>query len=83
VRIAIVGVPNVGKSSLLNRIVKADRSIVSPIAGTTTDPVDEFILWRDTYPLTIVDTAGVRRKKNRTEDIERLRYTFLPFITNS
>lgn len=49
VRVAIVGRPNVGKSSLLNRILGFERSIVSPIAGTTHDPVDQ--VWPHTYCL--------------------------------
>lgn len=73
IRIAIVGVPNVGKSSFLNKVVRFERSIVSPIPGTTTDPVDEFIMWRDKNPVTLIDTAGVRRKKSKQEHIERMR----------
>jgi GTP-binding protein len=60
-RVAIVGRPNVGKSSLLNRLAKAERVVVDDVAGTTVDPVDELVslggrTWR------FVDTAGVRRR---------------------
>lgn len=60
-RIAIVGKPNVGKSSLLNKLAKADRVVVDDASGTTVDPVDELIeldgrLW------TFIDTAGIRRR---------------------
>ena len=61
VRVAIIGRPNVGKSTLLNRLSGAERSIVSPIPGTTRDAVDTLIQRADrTYRL--VDTAGIRRK---------------------
>jgi GTP-binding protein len=60
-RIAIVGKPNVGKSSLLNKVAKEDRVVVHDLAGTTVDPVDELIdlggkVWR------FIDTAGIRRR---------------------
>jgi GTP-binding protein len=60
-RVAIIGHPNVGKSTLLNRLTGADRSIVSPIPGTTRDAVDE-LLERDGKIYRFVDTAGIRRK---------------------
>jgi GTP-binding protein len=60
-RVAIIGHPNVGKSTLLNRLTGADRSIVSPIPGTTRDAVDELIE-RDGKTYRFVDTAGIRRK---------------------
>ncbi len=53
IRVAIVGQPNVGKSSLLNCIVKEDRVVVSDIAGTTHDPVDETIEWKGNLPIYI------------------------------
>lgn len=65
-RVAVVGKPNVGKSSLVNRIFGADRVMVSEIAGTTRDAIDiPVILEQDgvQLPLTLVDTAGMRRKK--------------------
>ncbi len=64
IRIAIIGQPNAGKSSLLNRILGEERSVVSPIAGTTADPVDSLISWRGTHRVRIIDTAGIRRRAN-------------------
>src|ERR1700690_2046122 len=60
-KVAIIGHPNVGKSTLLNRLIGADRSIVSPIPGTTRDAVDE-IVEHDGKRFRFVDTAGIRRK---------------------
>lgn len=60
-RVAIIGRPNVGKSTLLNTLTGSSRAIVSPIAGTTRDAVDEVIEHAD-QQLRIVDTAGIRRK---------------------
>jgi GTP-binding protein len=60
-RVAIIGHPNVGKSTLLNRLTGADRSIVSPIPGTTRDAVDELVE-RDGKIYRFIDTAGIRRK---------------------
>lgn len=59
--VAIVGRPNVGKSSLLNRLLKQERSIVSDMPGTTRDTVDAVLEWRHRV-FRIVDTAGIRRK---------------------
>ena len=61
VKIAIIGRPNVGKSTLLNHLTGTSRAIVSPIAGTTRDAVDELIE-RDGQILRFIDTAGIRRK---------------------
>ena len=61
VKVAIIGRPNVGKSTLLNALTGEDRAIVSPIAGTTRDSIDETVL-RDGASYTFVDTAGIRRK---------------------
>jgi GTPase len=61
VRVAIIGHPNVGKSTLLNRLTGAERSIVSPIPGTTRDAVDELVT-RDGNNFRFIDTAGIRRK---------------------
>ena len=68
-RVALVGRPNVGKSSLLNRLTGEERSVVDPVAGTTVDPVDSLVdlggeLWR------FVDTAGLRRKVNTASGME-------------
>lgn len=60
-RVAVIGRPNVGKSTLLNALTGTSRAIVSPIAGTTRDAVDEVIEYED-QQLRIVDTAGIRRK---------------------
>jgi GTP-binding protein len=60
-KIAIIGRPNVGKSTLLNALTGTDRAIVSPIAGTTRDAVDE-VVERDGHRFRFIDTAGIRRK---------------------
>lgn len=60
-RFAIVGRPNVGKSSLFNRLVGEERSIVYERAGTTRDSVDALVTWRDAGRIRFVDTAGMRR----------------------
>ena len=61
VHIAIVGRPNVGKSSLLNALLQVDRSIVSSIPGTTRDAIDTDLIWEG-QKITLIDTAGVRRR---------------------
>lgn len=68
-RIALVGKPNVGKSSLINHILGQNRMIVSDIAGTTVDSVDTPFLFHG-KKYTLVDTAGLRRSSKRDEDIE-------------
>ncbi len=70
--IAIVGRPNVGKSSLVNRLLGTDRTIVSPVAGTTRDPVDTPIAREDAEDLLLVDTAGIRRRSQVTGEPEEL-----------
>jgi len=69
-RVAIVGRPNVGKSSLLNRLVGFERSIVDATPGTTRDAVDSLIEWQG-KPILLVDTAGVRRRPRIHEAIEQ------------
>ena len=66
VRIAIIGKPNVGKSSLLNALVGSERSLVSEVAGTTRDPVDERVE-KDGTTYLFVDTAGIRRRSHQDE----------------
>ena len=61
IKVAILGRPNVGKSTLLNALTGSDRAIVSPIAGTTRDAVDETVT-RDGIDYVFIDTAGIRRK---------------------
>ena len=60
-RFAIVGRPNVGKSSLFNRLVGTQRSVVSEVSGTTRDSVDSLVEWPGSGPVRFVDTAGMRR----------------------
>ncbi len=69
-RIAIVGKPNVGKSSIINKILGENRLIVSDIAGTTRDAVDTSVKWQD-REYVFIDTAGLRRKNKIKEEIER------------
>jgi GTPase len=71
VEVAIIGRPNVGKSTLLNRMVGEERSIVSPIPGTTMDNVDTEIV-REGHTYRFVDTAGIRRKGKTTLVAEKL-----------
>ena len=63
--VAIVGRPNVGKSSILNKVVGSERTLVSPVAGTTRDPVDTTIE-RDGREYLLIDTAGIRRRAKVT-----------------
>ncbi|HBZ52226.1 MAG TPA: ribosome biogenesis GTPase Der, partial [Eubacterium sp.] len=69
-RIAIIGKPNVGKSSLVNKLCGQNRSIVSDIAGTTRDAIDTTVTYKN-KEYVFIDTAGIRRKNKIKEDIER------------
>jgi GTP-binding protein len=71
IRVAIIGRPNVGKSSLLNRLTNDERAVVSPISGTTRDAIDSEIE-RNGRRYLMIDTAGIRRKGKTTEEAEKL-----------
>ncbi len=69
-KVAIIGRPNAGKSTFLNQILKEERSVVSPIAGTTRDSVDVKVEI-DGKTITLIDTAGIRRKKSEHEAVDK------------
>ena len=69
-RLAIMGRPNVGKSSLLNALLGDERALVSPVPGTTRDPIDTELIY-DGIPVVLIDTAGIRRKSSNRDQIER------------
>jgi GTP-binding protein len=69
IRVAILGRPNVGKSSLFNALIGAERTIVSEVPGTTRDSIDT-VLERDGRTFVLVDTAGLRRKRRQRQGIE-------------
>ena len=77
-KIAIIGKPNVGKSSLINKLAQEDRVIVSDIAGTTRDAIDTDITY-DGKEYVFIDTAGLRRKNKIKEEIER--YSIIRAVT--
>lgn len=77
-RIAIVGKPNVGKSSIVNKLLGENRVIVSDIAGTTRDAIDTEIIYKDTKYV-FIDTAGLRRKNKIKEELER--YSIIRAVT--
>ncbi len=70
IRIAIVGRPNAGKSSIVNALLDTKRVIVSDVSGTTRDSIDSFITYKDTE-FTIVDTAGIRKKSKVDYGVEK------------
>ncbi|TDP90671.1 GTP-binding protein [Halanaerobium saccharolyticum] len=69
INIAVIGKPNVGKSSLVNHLIGKERVIVSDMPGTTRDAVDTLIEWKD-IQFNFIDTAGLRRKSKVKEDVE-------------
>jgi len=69
-KVAVIGRPNAGKSTFLNHLLKDERLVVSPIAGTTRDSVDVEIDYQG-KKLTLIDTAGIRRKKSEHEAVEK------------
>ncbi|HEU4888741.1 MAG TPA: ribosome biogenesis GTPase Der [Thermoanaerobaculia bacterium] len=71
IRVAIIGRPNVGKSSLLNKLTQDERAVVSPISGTTRDAIDSEIV-RHGKRYTLIDTAGIRRKGKTHDEAEKL-----------
>ena len=77
-RIAVVGKPNVGKSSIINKLLGENRVIVSDIAGTTRDAIDTAITW-DGKEYVFIDTAGLRRKNKIKEELER--YSIIRTVT--
>lgn len=77
-RIAVVGKPNVGKSSIINKLLGENRVIVSDVAGTTRDAIDTEVIW-DGREYIFIDTAGLRRKHKIKEELER--YSIIRTVT--
>ena len=70
IKIAVIGKPNAGKSSIINRIIGKERVIVSDIPGTTRDAIDTKFE-RDSKKYTLIDTAGIRKKSKVLESVEK------------
>jgi len=70
IKVAIVGRPNVGKSTLVNHLLSEERCVVSPIAGTTRDSIDVQLTYGETH-FTLIDTAGIRRKRAEHEAVDK------------
>lgn len=70
IRVAVLGRPNVGKSSFINRVLGEERLLVSPTPGTTRDAIDTPLIWQG-RPYVLIDTAGIRRRSRVTADLER------------
>lgn len=70
IKVAVLGKPNVGKSTLINKFLGEDRLITSPVAGTTRDTIDTYVT-RDEKKYLLIDTAGIRRKSRITFSVER------------
>jgi GTPase len=70
IRIAVIGKPNVGKSSLINKLLKSERCIVSDIPGTTRDAIDTFLEWNGKQFI-LIDTAGIRRKGKTSQVLDK------------
>ncbi|MEF9952685.1 MAG: ribosome biogenesis GTPase Der, partial [Clostridium sp.] len=79
IKVAIIGKPNAGKSSLLNKLSGEERAIVSDIPGTTRDAIDSYVQFGDDRYL-FIDTAGIRRKSKVSEEVER--YSVLRAISS-
>lgn len=71
IRVSIIGKPNVGKSSLFNKLIGEDKVIVSPMPHTTREPHDTLVMYED-QPIVFVDTAGIRRKANVSGELEQM-----------
>ena len=78
IRVAVVGKPNVGKSSIINKLLGENRVIVSSVAGTTRDAIDTEVIWND-KAYVFIDTAGLRRKSKIKEELER--YSIIRTVT--